>query len=569
MKASSLIPSLAAGAIFGASSVVAQSWSDIPSIEAYGQHFFYSNNGSQFYMKGVAYQQNYQANGSVSPDAQITDPLANADNCRRDIPIMKQIFTNVIRVYALDPTADHDDCMQQLADADIYVIADLSEPGTSIQSNDPDWNVPLYNRYTSVVDAMNKYNNVIGFFAGNEVVSAGNQTAAAAFVKAAVRDVKQYISDRAYRKSLGVGYATADVPARDELAEYFACGDESVQIDFWGYNVYSWCGNSSYSASSYDTRVDFFRDYPVPVFFAEYGCNQNIDGGPYRRPFSEVGTLYGDEMTEVFSGGIVYEYFNDENEFGLVSIDGSSVSPYPDFTSLSSQLATISPSITQSSAYTPSNSAPSCPSTGVSIDASDNWAAVATPLPPHVNPAYCACEVANMGCVITDTDASKYGDVFDYLCGSADTDCSGIAHNATTGKYGPFAGCSPQQQLAYIANVYYSSQSKDASACDFSGIAKTQKPATASGCATYLENVGTTGSIPAPTGQQGTAAAGGVTAGSGGNGGSGSGSSGSSSSTSGIGSPSALAPGLFDFGKLLFAFYAVVAVVSGAGILVL
>ncbi|KAJ8111188.1 hypothetical protein OPT61_g6152 [Boeremia exigua] len=254
-------------------SVAAASYDDIPDIEVYGQHFFYTNNGSQFYLRGVAYQQNYSPNGSASSDATYTDPLADGDACRRDIPYLKQIYTNILRVYAIDPTKNHDDCMAQLASADIYVIADLGEPSTSIRSNDPEWDVTLYQRYTGVVDVLSKYKNVIGFFAGNENVSAGNQTAAAAFVKAAVRDVKGYISAQGYRKTLGVGYATADVPTRDELAHYFACepgnSGNSTQIDYWGYNVYSWCGDSNYATSSYGERVDFFSDYPVPVFFAE------------------------------------------------------------------------------------------------------------------------------------------------------------------------------------------------------------------------------------------------------------------------------------------------------------
>jgi hypothetical protein len=345
-------------------------------------------------MKGVAYQQNYSPNGSTGASTTYTDPLADGALCSRDIPYLKQIYTNVIRVYAIDPAKNHDDCMEQLAAADIYVVADLAEPGTSIQSDTPSWNVELYSRYTGVIDALGKYKNVIGFFAGNENVSAGNQTSAAAFVKAAVRDCKGYIHSQGYRNTLGVGYATADVPTRDDLAHYFACepanSGNSTQIDFWGYNVYSWCGNSNYATSSYGERVDFFSDYPVPVFFAEYGCIEGITGGATRRPFTEVQVLYGN-MTDVFSGGIVYEYFMGENDYGLVSIDGSSVSPYPDFTSLQSQLAKVSPTITKSSDYKPANSAPACPTD------TSTWEAVASPLPPspnsqmaHVSPKTCS-----------------------------------------------------------------------------------------------------------------------------------------------------------------------------------
>ena len=121
-------------------------------------------------MKGVAYQENYQPNGTASQNptnTSYTDPLADPAKCRRDIPILKQIYTNVIRVYAIDPAQNHDDCMEQLAAADIYVIADLGEPGTSIISDTPEWDVSLYRRYTGVVDTLQKYKNVIGFFAGN------------------------------------------------------------------------------------------------------------------------------------------------------------------------------------------------------------------------------------------------------------------------------------------------------------------------------------------------------------------------------------------------------------------
>ncbi|KAF2451172.1 carbohydrate-binding module family 43 protein [Karstenula rhodostoma CBS 690.94] len=534
----------------------AASYDDIPPIEIYGQHFFYTNNGSQFYLKGVAYQQNYSPNGTTDSNASYTDPLADGAGCKRDLPYLKQIFTNVLRVYAIDPKQNHDECMEAFAAAHIYVIADLGEPKTSIVSDDPEWNVPLYQRYTSVVDALSKYKNVIGFFAGNENVSSGNQTAAAAFVKAAVRDTKGYIQSQKYRSSMGVGYATADVPTRDDLATYFACepgnSGNATQIDFWGYNVYSWCGDSNYADSSYGERYDFFHDYPVPVFFAEYGCIEGVSGGATHRPFTEVAVLYGN-MTEVFSGGIVYQWFMSENNYGLVELtdNDASVSPYPDFTSLRSELASVRPTTTARSAYSPSNSAPACPTTGSS------WLPVASPLPPAVNPKLCACMASNLQCNIASTDDSKYEDVFNYICAAADGKyCKGIQHNATTGAFGALSGCSAKDQLAWVANEYYVGNKKSASACDFSGVATTQAAATASGCGNLLAAISDgTGSVPSPT-DKGTAAVGTET-----------GAASGSKSKGAAGSVSP--PGFVAYGGLLGAAYAGLAAVSMAGMLVL
>lgn len=249
--------------------------------------------------------------GSSGGNNNYIDPLADSNSCKRDIPYLQELRTNTIRVYAIDPTKNHDECMSALADAGIYVIADLSAPGQSIIRDSPAWNDDLYGRYTAVVDALANYTNTLGFFAGNEVSNNSTNTDASAFVKAAVRDMKAYIKQKKYR-ALGVGYATNDdADIRENLANYFDCGESSQSIDFWGYNIYSWCGDSSYTESGYDVRTKEFSSYNVPVFFAEYGCNT-----VQPRKFTEVGALYGDQMSGVWSGGIVYMYFQEENDYG-------------------------------------------------------------------------------------------------------------------------------------------------------------------------------------------------------------------------------------------------------------
>lgn len=214
-------------------------------------------------------------------------------------------------MYAIDPEKDHDGCMNALAEAGIYVIADLSQPGESINRDDPEWNTVLYKRYTSVIDELAQYDNTLGFFAGNEVSNQPNNTMASAFVKSAVRDTKAYVKSKNYRE-IGVGYATNDdAEIREAMADFFDCGDSKDAIDFWGYNIYSWCGNSSFQESGFDVRTKEFENYRVPVFFAEYGCNTNRP-----REFTEVGALYSAQMTRVWSGGIVYMYFEEKNGYG-------------------------------------------------------------------------------------------------------------------------------------------------------------------------------------------------------------------------------------------------------------
>jgi hypothetical protein len=281
-----------------------------------GKFLFNSVNGSQFFIRGVAYQQGVGVGGAV-PVGQNTfaDPLADSAGCTRDIPLMQQLGTNTVRVYAVDPTLDHTACMQALEAAGIYVIADLSEPSNAINRDDPQWNTDLYARYTSVIDSLAPFPNTLGFFAGNEVTNNNTNTQASAFVKAAVRDSKAYIVSQNYGRWMGVGYATNDdADTRDNLASYFNCGDAKDAVDFWGYNIYEWCGQSTFQASGYEERTQAFQNYSVPAFFSEYGCNN--PGGGNGRIFEETGALYSSEMNQVWSGGIAYEWFQEQNDFG-------------------------------------------------------------------------------------------------------------------------------------------------------------------------------------------------------------------------------------------------------------
>ncbi|ORY71331.1 family 72 glycoside hydrolase [Pseudomassariella vexata] len=518
---------------------------DLPSIKMKGSKFFFEN-GTQFFMKGVAYQQETGAAGETTTNKYI-DPLSDEAICERDVPLLAALGTNTIRTYAIDPTADHSACMALLQENGIYVVSDLSEPALSINRDDPKWDTELFARYKSVVDEMSKYSNVIGFFAGNEVTNSKNNTEASAYVKAAVRDTKAYIADNINRW-MGVGYAANDDDAiRAHIAQYFNCGEESDSIDFWGYNIYSWCGSeSSMSISGYDKQVEFFQNYSVPVFFAEYGCNT---GGAESRVWDDTTALYSDEMTDVFSGGIVYMYFQEDNDYGIVSISNDEASTMDNYKALKTKLASVSPSSTAYDSYSPTNSAQACPSIVDTWKASEN-------LPPTPDSELCECMFNSISCgPASDLSTDDYGDIFAYICENDAEGCTGINGNATTGVYGPYVMCNDTQKLGYVLDHYYKSLDQASDACDFEGQAVVNSDvASDSACSDKLASASSAAEVAATATSPSTSNSTGT---------------GSSSSESGNPANNLRMNRLFALGDLAIGAYLLVAMGVGAGMVLL
>lgn len=62
------------------------------------------------------------------------DPLVNTQQCQRDAGLMHTLGANAIRVYHVDPSADHSGCMQAFSDAGIYLFVDMDSFSTYIKN---------------------------------------------------------------------------------------------------------------------------------------------------------------------------------------------------------------------------------------------------------------------------------------------------------------------------------------------------------------------------------------------------------------------------------------------------
>lgn len=272
----------------------------------------------------------YQPGGSAGykPDSGV-DPLSNGTTCLRDAALMQSLGINTIRVYNLDPAINHDQCVSIFNAVGIYMILDVNSPlpNESINAGDPSssYSSTYLQRIFAVIEAFKDYPNTLGFFGGNEVINdMPTGKIDPPYIRAVTRDMKNYIAKHSSR-NIPVGYSAADVrPVLVDTWQYLQCAingssTDMSRIDFFGLNSYSWCGAATYHTSGYDVLIAIFGNTTVPVFFSEYGCN-NVQP----RVWDEILTLYSPIMAAVMSGGLAYEWTQEANNYGLVSISSNS-----------------------------------------------------------------------------------------------------------------------------------------------------------------------------------------------------------------------------------------------------
>ncbi|KAJ6193538.1 Glucanosyltransferase-domain-containing protein [Bipolaris maydis] len=281
-----------------------------PSIRICGRFFWKGDD--RFFVRGVA----YQLHSTLDP---ISDD--HLGEVREDVFLFKELGLNTLFIYCIDNTKDHTRVMKLLEEAGIYVFMAVSTPLNSINRLAPtkSYNPDTMASFFKTVDTMAKFPNTLGVLAGNELINNDATLPVAAVLKAVVRDLKKHMklqNEACGQRILPIGYNAATSGARDkEVLEYLTVGEDHISIDFWTCKNYDLKGLSDVTRLEYDDLLHRFTNTCIPIFLSEYGNNSQKP-----RLFQETTTLYSSAMSRVFSGGCVYEFWQNTNGYGLVEM---------------------------------------------------------------------------------------------------------------------------------------------------------------------------------------------------------------------------------------------------------
>lgn len=217
-------------------------------------------------------------------------------------------------------------------------------------------------------------------------------------------------------------------------------------------------GNDSFETTGYVDYVRDYSNYSAPFIFTEYGCNKVLP-----RIFREVDSIYGPNMDNFLSGGFVYEWSQEDNNYGLVNIstDGTTLTLTTDYNNLKARLANINPDRTNLTSYNGSTSTVNaCPTYRAGTFNSQSY-----PLPPTPNDTVCSCLNSQLACTTLFQNATQANanatyagyiaqDV-NYVCSRNASFCEAVSSNPTTGTYGLYSGCNSLQRAAYVLNQWY------------------------------------------------------------------------------------------------------------------
>nr|AIG55987.1 secreted protein [Achlya hypogyna] len=309
-----------------------------------GQRMFEYETGKPFQVKGVDY---YPRPNTGTLDVNNLDLFSDDDEAiwSPHIAEFQALGINTIRLYAIDPSKSHDKFMCALSAAGIYVLVDLgaSCEGCSITKDPYPACYPsaLKTRGQQIITAFAKYNNVLGFSAGNEVNHVvSDPTVNGPCQKKFIKDMRAFINScSANMRPIPVGVVLADTN-RSPNALYYNCrtdaSDKLENAEWYGINVYLQCDPKATTGTvgaSYAQLHSDFQSYKLagPTMLTEFGCLNKafptVDGYDAQRPWASW--LLSKDFADVFTGGFAFE-FSTENA------NSKADAPYP-FTSYGAQ----------------------------------------------------------------------------------------------------------------------------------------------------------------------------------------------------------------------------------------
>ncbi|KAJ6529107.1 1,3-beta-glucanosyltransferase [Mycena vulgaris] len=432
--------------------------------------YLFTEDGNRFFIKGIAYQT--QGRDFFFLPSTYVDNLADNAACTRDLPFFQKLGINAIRAYSVNSSLSHDACMSMLSGAGIYVILDLTLPlNGSVDTSLPAWSTNTLDQYLRTIDAFEKYDNILAYNIGNEVMSP-IATQAAPFIMAAARDIRAYLNS--ISSSALVGYAAIDGPAHfvDSTADFLACdrsaNSATASIDIFGLNNYEWCGDMANTTfNGLNTR---FADYDVAAYFSEFG-SENCNPTP--RLWTEISyhvqrphdrRLVRRARFQLFRG------YKQGHEFGMavVSADNSSITTNADFDNLAAKYNAVTFVNSPTKA-----SADGARTDRVPHDRRGRCGPCPTRCRRRQTTSACGCLASALSCVFqppTPDYMVLVGNLIGVACG-------------LTGVYGRLAMCDPTIKLSYVFSQYYELNHRVTVACSFSGNATINSAAPSSGAA--------------------------------------------------------------------------------------
>ena len=306
-----------------------------------GKRFFDSVTGDYFPVQGIAYYP--RPNGGELAPYDNVDYFTPAYQhvWEPDIQRLRALGVNTIRIYAVDPSQNHDAFMCALQRAGIYVILELLADcdgchiGPDVGLGEEACYPPsLKARGQWIVNEFSKYANLLLFSAGNEVtLYATNQEIVrnAVCQKKFLRDMRTYldkcsqIDHSILPRKVPVGMVNWDVE-RTLQTLYFTCRtdptDAMENAEWYGLNAYQHCDGTAVAIQQLEGWWRLQQDFasyqlPMPALVAEFGCRASsfptLDGFEAQRTWLQVDALWGDaSFIDVFAGGAVFEYSSEK-----------------------------------------------------------------------------------------------------------------------------------------------------------------------------------------------------------------------------------------------------------------